>query len=378
MNFFVSFPEENDLDLWVMNESGENLAWSTSETGTYELITGLNVTAGTTYYFMVIYVDGPTDCEYSLRVKEYPANYTYYNQRPLEYTNEFYNVGIMQSLYSSTYNDDRAEAWEKESWYYNLYKYGCVASSIAMVLKNLNRQTQFAIPNALNVTNNSVPTEIMDAHPYSIMWANANSSPAKIGTANQSQITYQGTKFIISTDLNRDMAILNRENVAKLFDITMYGYRIDSWEAEDKMKIIANLLSENPEGICISFYKEVIEDGKVIGYPHTIFVASTTFEAPALEYTPSKTTTASGSTYAPGITQYSIRDIYTDLKGEISEEYFSPNTRSITNIDQGDKFMVYDTIRDGIPGFTTLTGCYTGRFYDWSHLYEIITIDINP
>ena len=380
MNFYVSFPEENDIDLWVMNESGGKLALSTSDSGSSELISGLNVTAGTTYYFMVIYIDGPTDCTYSLRVKEYPAVYTYYPQRPGivdagSDSDYYYPIGEMTNLYNYHYANS-SELWERESWYWNLYQYGCVASSIAMVLSNLERSTQYAIPNILNASGSVIPVQIMEAHPYAILWANANDYPSYIGSSSQISINYLNSKYIANTTSGRDMAILRREQVAKLFDVTIYGYKIYGFSDEEKMNVISNLISENPEGICLSFIK--YENG--IQYPHTIVLTASTYNGTEEEYIPSKTSTANGSTYAPGVEPYSINVTTETTKGYIMEEYLyeNYNERSITQLDHGNEFIVYDPIRDpNTNGGTTLSDCYTGRAYDWSHLYEIITIDIN-
>ena len=408
VNFWLgNIPAGCDYDLMVFDED-EEVKWTSLSDNDYEEILGQEVSAGEIYYILVCAYSGySTTQPYTLRAKVYPESYTYYTQRPTTIyvdtgyvpnpTNSIYPIGQMYNLYNTAGSSELTS----KSWYWNLYKYGCVACSYSMILSNLNKKldcsmTQNGFPDIINTVYGSNVSTIskydsngkankINATPYSVMWS----------IANLPNIYYSAGSYYADTPY--DMTLMDNnaaQRVSNLFNstFTVYNSTVAYDESlgtnrdltsDEKKDMIAYLLSQHPEGLCLYFNNDYMQW-------HMIVVTATTHQAslPTLEYIIHSQTTPINATVASQITSDCCASIdqqslfYTEKSNYITDAMIgnyvtAVNSGNYNSIEDGNLFTVYDPV-PGSYGFdvTTLDNCFTGvNNATWDDLKYIHVID---
>jgi len=377
INFWLgNIPAGCDYDLIVFNEE-EMMEWVSTTENDYEEILGQSVTADDVYYIVVGSYSGYSSLQYSLRVRIYLDSYAYFAQTAPSTTTDY--VMNFDKIYDEDYLT--ASDWQALSWYTNLSMYGCYSCSFAMVLRNLNKTTVRAIPNVMVANGSSIPQQYMLAQPYTILWANTTPSTSdyslnSLGTT----FTYNGTYYTTAFNAS-DMCYTKREAISTLFDVTIKAYNVDGFYEKygrnqseairHKKNAIANLLSKNPEGIIAVFYNELLENPE-----HAIVITSTTFQGWEDDYSDKWTIT---TTY-PHSDELNYSHIDSlGLFGKSGINYAQSTAYSLTEtFSDGDLFTVCDPGRAENNEYcnqVSLNDTYSARFFDWTHLIALITID---
>jgi hypothetical protein len=336
MNFWLGdIPSGKDYDLYVYNSSGTLLGKSIGTTS-QELVSNISVTKNSTYYFQVVGFNGSHDAnnKYKVRAKLYLNSYAYYCQNSPNFTttnlDNLYYKNADGSLSTST-------------WLARIKNAGCVASSYAMILKNLGATTT---QSRYDVRTGS--TSILQPDPFTVTYSNTLFPT----------ITYTGGKYVANT--TRDPVYMYHADAIGGFGKSYTSYSLTGTD-EEKANAIAYYLTLNPEGVAVSF-----QDGS---RTHTVVFISTTYETP-IGYTPSLSTTimVDESKLENTVSEEEINAWVTayNSKTKLSASALTSNYDSL--------FTVCDPV--GPNGNQVLFGnAYVGSSYGFSAAYKIVVIN---
>lgn len=242
-----------DYDLYLYDSTGL-LVEVSNGTDTAELISNYYVAAGSTYYVEMNGFDGAfsTSQSYKLRAKLYLEDYAYFSQNPLNS-----NTTNMDILYNVT---------PRVSWKTRLINAGCGICSYAMILNNMGKTSKYLVPDVrtASVPGQSFSSAYLAADPYSVIWA----------SSGRPSITYDATTGLYETTSTRDPVNTGIDLIAYAFDTNYIWYQFSSSDdATYKKQVIAYLLSQYPQGICLYFSNS--------SSTHMIVATETTYQTPA-------------------------------------------------------------------------------------------------
>lgn len=336
MNFWLGdIPSGKDYDLYVYNSSGTLLDKSIGTTS-QELVSNIPVTKNSTYYFKVVGYNGSHDTnnKYRVRAKLYLNNYAYFCQNSPDYT-----TTNLDNLYYKNADGKPSSS----TWLDRIKNAGCVATSYAMILKNLGATTTQP---RYDVRTGS--TSILQPDPFTVAYSNTLFPT----------ITYTDGKYVANT--TRDPVYMYHADAIGGFGRTYTSYSLTGTD-EDKANAIAYYLSLNPEGIAVSFQSGT--------RTHTVVFISTTHETPI--------------SYKPNLsTRITVDE--SKLEGTVSEEEinawitaYNSKTKlsaSVMASSYDGLFTVCDPV--GPNGNQVLFGnAYVGSSYGFSAAYKRIVIN---
>lgn len=305
MNFWVgNIPSGRDYDLKVYNSSGQELGSSAGITD-QELVT-LPVTAGTTYYGKVYGYNGSysTTEQYKYRTRLTLNTYNFFCQSPANFETKNLN---------NLYYKNKDGSLSSETWLSKINNGGCFVSSYAMVLKNLGAtttQSRYDVRTGL--------TTILQPDPFTVTLANTQ-WPSITLDANG--------KYVADTIASPVSCI--HSNIVGGFGKTYTRYAMPASNLE-KAKLIAYLLSLNPEGIIVYFENS--------SNSHAIVFTATTYEVP-IGYqppTPSSLLSADDAEMESYISEAQVSAWEASLKRN------SNNVTSAASTEYDNLFTVYD------------------------------------
>lgn len=347
-NFWLGdIPSGKDYDLYVYNESGQQLGVS-SGTSSSELISFQTIGA-TTYYFKVVGSDGDYDTnnQYKVRSRIVLLQYNYFCQNNTALSSPSFSTTNIDKLYSYNTNGSLSN----ESWLSQIIDDGCVTSSMAMILRNLNARTSTA---HYDVRYNS--NIRMGADPVSVAYANTLFPT----------ISASGTNYI--ADTQRAPVYTYYNDVASGFGRTSTVYTLSGSDLA-KANAIAYQLSLNPEGIAVAFEKYV--NGEKV--THTIVFTATTYEVPT---TYSFTLSANiDDTAELFVNNHSPIDVAKEIA---AWEYAMDNKIFNTRASAYDSLF---TVSDPYSGSNTpgnqvlFSNSYTGYAYSFGNAVKMIVIN---
>lgn len=344
-NFWLGdIPSTMDLDLFIYN-SAYTLIASKIDGGSAELISNMEVVAGETYYIKVQAFYGDmydTADSYLIRAKMYLDEYIYYAQNPLNIT-----ATNLEKTYSTSY--------PTLSWKTALINEGCVISSYAMVLNNMDATISSVEDVRLADENGNMSSmSNVAADPYTVMIANANAYAGN-------DITYNATEDKFYIDSTRYPVGTNIYDIALRFGVEYDRYNFNSSHTNEyKKNAAAYLVAENPQGICLFFENPSVEDST-----HMIVLTETSY-----------TVSSDFALMDPTISSQSISD--STIMALAEETVVAGHMRTYTTlasaavIEDGEQFIVFDpysVTHDG--GNVCLSDSYTGNTYTWNQLFRI-------
>lgn len=345
-NFWLGdIPSGKDYDLYVYNSSGTLVGSSTGTTSS-ELVS-LSVSANSTYYFKVQGCNNSysTTSKYRVRSRLVLGTYNYFCQGTPSYSSPSYSTNNLDILYYKTTSGETSA----KSYLERIKNAGCVASSYAMILRNLGAKTT---SNQYDVRTGS--TYKLNADPFTVSYSNTLFP----------SITYSSGSGIYIANTTRDPVFMFHSDALGGFGKTYTQYSLSGTDTS-KANAIAYQLSLHPEGVAVSFEKN--------SNTHTVVFIATTHDVP-LSYTFPNSTALSADilceteSLTPNVTEESV----------LAWEQAYLNKIASTNASAFDsKFTVCDPVSTAtVSGNQVLFGnAYIANAYGFSSAYRILVVN---
>lgn len=368
--YVVEFPVDGYANFWLGNiPTGKDYIFAIYSTNlnvadrivsggiSAQLLADYPIVAGQRYYVKV-YSPGNqySSSAYLFRTKLYLENYSYYTQNPINF-----DCDNLSKLYNNGY---------ATSWYTRLVNAGCAACSYAMVLKNMDASTVFKGEDVRTASSTGTMTaQYMEADPYSVLWA-SNGQP---------DIAYNSAtgKYAANTTSGQDPVLTNLYNISYGFGVGYKRWDFTSQGETYKKQMVAKLVSEYPQGVCLYFYKRVNNKDKT----HMIVVTGTTYSVPSSFTLPSPTSSRSNDSKSLSNSMLNDARLEYDYCSEITSEDIAAYQLWVDNamptaFTDAASFEVYDPyngVSDPIyPGEgVDLSECYAGSVYSWDNLISV-------
>ena len=344
-NFWLGdIPSDEDYDLYVYDSNGNEIAYSAG-TITTELISAIDVTANTTYYIEVDGFNGSYDASnaYKVRCKLLLDTYNYFCQGTASYSDPVYSITNLNNLYYK--NTDGTTS--SSTWLDKIKSGGCIASSYAMILKNLGATTTSA-----KYDIRTGKTGILEPDPFTVTLANTNFP----------SITQSNGVYIANT--TRNPVYMYHADALAGFGKTYTSYNLRNLSDQDKANAIAYQLSLHPEGIAVSYASGT--------RTHTVVFTGTTYEVP--------------TSYNFSLSRVSDEEMsmLATLDSEVTLESIQEWENAVNNKTRTTRASTYDglfTVCDPVTT-TSLSGnqvlfgnAYVGTSYGFSNATSIVVIN---
>lgn len=260
-----------------------------------------------------------------------------------------YTTTNLNALTNGTYN-----------WYNELYSYGCVMTSYAMLLRNLGKTTA---TKQIDIRTTSTTSQNLAADPFTVTFANTNFA----------SITKSGSNYISSYTGSPVSA--NHTTIASNFGVTYHSVDLSTGHTElDKANNVAYRLAQNPTSGVVIFLSgtngthAVVVTATTHSYPSTWSLSAPTY---AMAYS-NDTLSAPAPELDKNDPRYDIPAI-----GMYNNEYSISPITAVAATTYGSKFTICDPVNEAQrPGNQKLfDDTWTGSKFSWNDIQYIRWFD---